>query len=245
MEQSEEGGDSRIVLAPEPSSDTEMAAAGGEDVDVDDDVDEDVGDQEETSKFEPRLKRLPTVWTDEKHSSYLKSIEASFVDQLYNSMGFPGFEPPRKVSVEAKSHLHSSIRTSAGQFKTLRGGSWQKINVGKGELQPDGQNASHALLSNQWIRHYRHSERHHLESTIRQGRAAALDQEMNSSGKSALPYRFTRSLKISNAVPSNLHRPVLTDDDTEASGQNFVNEDIVEEKCSILHSSGRVRPQAP
>lgn len=31
-----------------------------------------------------------TEWTDEKHSLYLKSMEASFVDQLYNSLGLLG-----------------------------------------------------------------------------------------------------------------------------------------------------------
>uniref|UniRef100_A0A7N0SXL8 Uncharacterized protein n=1 Tax=Kalanchoe fedtschenkoi TaxID=63787 RepID=A0A7N0SXL8_KALFE len=230
MEQPDDGGDSRPVV----SSDTEMVAAGG------DDADGDGFDQEETSKF-TRLKPLPIQWTDEKHNLFLESIEASFVDQLYNSMGFLGFELPRKASHDAKSHLRSSIRTSGGQFKTLRGGHWHKINVGNGEHQPDGPNASLGLLSNQWIRHYRHSERHHrLESTICHGKAAAIDQEINSRGKAALPCTFTRSIKISNEVPSNLQCPVFADNDAEASGQNFVNEDTVEEKPTALCSTERV-----
>uniref|UniRef100_A0A7N0ZVR2 Uncharacterized protein n=1 Tax=Kalanchoe fedtschenkoi TaxID=63787 RepID=A0A7N0ZVR2_KALFE len=228
MEQSGGGGDWRLVPAPELFSDTEMETAG------DDDVDEGADDQEETSKLTP-VKPQPTVWTDEKHNLYLKSIEASFVDQLYNSMGFPGFEPPRKASHETKPHLRSSSRTSAGQFKTLRGGHWHKINFGKGEHEPDGQNASHGLLSNQWIRHYRHSERRHLlESANCPGKSAAIDQEINSRGTAALPHKFTSSLKISNEAPSNLHRPVFAYSDAEASGQNFVSEDIAGEKLSIF-----------
>lgn len=29
---------------------------------------------------------MPTEWTDEKHSLYLKSMEASFVHQFYSSL---------------------------------------------------------------------------------------------------------------------------------------------------------------
>lgn len=33
---------------------------------------------------------METEWTNEKHSLYLKSMEASFVDQLYSSLGALG-----------------------------------------------------------------------------------------------------------------------------------------------------------
>ncbi|CAM8939195.1 unnamed protein product [Rhodiola kirilowii] len=166
------------------------------------------------------VKPLPTEWTNETHSLYLKSIEASFVDQLYNNMGFPCFKPSKKSFIEPKSHLHSSVRTSAGQFKTLRGGHWQKISVG--EVQTEGHNAPTSLLSNPWIRHYRHSERYHL-SSVCQEKDAAIDKEINSRRKAA--------------GLNNPHLPVFTDNNTEASGQNFVNDDIMEGKRSSLCST--------
>lgn len=47
---------------------------------------------------------MSTEWTDEKHSMYLKSMEASFVNQLYNSMDTHG----RHTLKGNLSHLKSS-----------------------------------------------------------------------------------------------------------------------------------------
>lgn len=37
-----------------------------------------------------------TEWTDEKHSLYLKSMEGSFVNQLYDSMNFVGWNSQKE-----------------------------------------------------------------------------------------------------------------------------------------------------
>ncbi|KAL6216590.1 hypothetical protein ACLB2K_009811 [Fragaria x ananassa] len=80
---------------------------------------------------------MSTEWTDEKHSMYLKSMEASFVNQLYNSMDSRG----RHTHKGNLSHIKSSkqpqfnSRAASGQFKVLRAGCWQKINFGRGEAE--------------------------------------------------------------------------------------------------------------
>ncbi|CAN8287596.1 unnamed protein product [Cochlearia groenlandica] len=79
-----------------------------------------------------------TEWTDEKHSLYLKSMEASFVNQLYNLLG--------------------SNSPCQDQYKVLRDGLWQKMNVKQPEYRVTrrrGGGGSHAFLSSPWIKHYK------------------------------------------------------------------------------------------
>ncbi|XP_018454159.2 cold-regulated protein 27 isoform X1 [Raphanus sativus] len=92
---------------------------------------------------------MPTEWTDEKHSLYLKSMEASFVDQLYSSLGW---------SLMSKENVGGN--PSEEQFKVFRDGFWQKMNVRqpheyrvKGRRQGGGSN--HEFLKSPWIKHYR------------------------------------------------------------------------------------------
>lgn len=54
---------------------------------------------------------MATEWTDEKHSLYLKSMEASFVSQLYNSSDFLGWRSQEDYSSNPKS----STRNPSGQ----------------------------------------------------------------------------------------------------------------------------------
>lgn len=60
-----------------------------------------------------------TRWTDEKHSLYLKSMEASFVDQLYNSLDMLGWSPDKECSADRKvssqKHNGKGTPTPSGQ----------------------------------------------------------------------------------------------------------------------------------
>lgn len=60
-----------------------------------------------------------TEWTDEKHSLYLKSMEASFVNQLYDSMNFLGWNSQKEKLSGSKSsrQRHCNICTSSGQVQ--------------------------------------------------------------------------------------------------------------------------------
>lgn len=59
-------------------------------------------------------------WTDEKHSLYLKSMEASFVDQLYNSFGLLGWHSQKENPSDSKPSLQMLCKTrnSSGQVWT-------------------------------------------------------------------------------------------------------------------------------
>ncbi|CAI8606308.1 unnamed protein product [Vicia faba] len=77
-------------------------------------------------------------WTDEKHSMYIKSIEASFVNDLYDS---------------------KQGNSTTGQFKVLRGGCWQKMNFERENSQMSRGNSRNDLIANPWIQHYRSSNK--------------------------------------------------------------------------------------
>ncbi|KAK2995604.1 hypothetical protein RJ640_020240, partial [Escallonia rubra] len=103
-----------------------------------------------------------TEWTDAKHSLYLKSMEASFVNQLYNSADLLG----RRSQEDGSSHpkfsrqMHAGTHVPSGQFKVLRDGCWERVNFQKDEPQISKVDASHLLSANPWIRHFRSGCRH-------------------------------------------------------------------------------------
>ncbi|EYU25427.1 hypothetical protein MIMGU_mgv1a026239mg, partial [Erythranthe guttata] len=76
----------------------------------------------------------PVEWTDEKHYSFLKSMESTFVDQLY------------------KSHKTSA---ASSQLKVLRDGRWSTIDL---KRDKSVQEVSKVPSRNPWIKHYRGSD---------------------------------------------------------------------------------------
>ncbi|GMJ15354.1 cold regulated gene 27 [Hibiscus trionum] len=94
-----------------------------------------------------------TEWTDEKHSLYLKSMEASFVNQLYDSMSTLGWNSKEKLPGSKSSRKTHCI--SSGQFKVLRGGCWKKINFERPGFQLNKRDGSHSFVASPWIQHFR------------------------------------------------------------------------------------------
>ncbi|KAF5758948.1 hypothetical protein HanRHA438_Chr16g0747841 [Helianthus annuus] len=74
-------------------------------------------------------------WTNEKHNLYLKSIEASFVDQLYNSLDM--------LSRQTQITNRSDACISSGQCKVLRRGCWSKKSFNREKFQ------------GYWIQHFK------------------------------------------------------------------------------------------
>ncbi|KAG4931632.1 hypothetical protein AAZX31_17G229500 [Glycine max] len=147
-------------------------------------------------------------WTDEKHSMYIKSIEASFVNQLYDSKQM-------KTSYDPA--------TTSGQFKVLRGGCWQKINFERVNPQTSRINQCHDLTENPWIQHYRSS------SKQRSIAVSSLQESVTTTSKVV-------DLGQRKGVPSGsghlhlcesrvCHKDMLYSD-TEMSDQNFVDEEV-------------------
>lgn len=68
-------------------------------------------------------------WTNEKHSSYLNSMEAMFVKQLYNheydGMDSPHWRSRRKNQLNPSSAAQSNLKPhTPGQFKVFESGCW-------------------------------------------------------------------------------------------------------------------------
>ncbi|WVY91725.1 hypothetical protein V8G54_037239 [Vigna mungo] len=158
---------------------------------------------------------MAAEWTDEKHSMYIKSIEASFVNQLYDSKQIRTSFPCKGTSCDPA--------TTSGQFKVLRGGCWQKINFERVNPQTSRINQCHDLTENPWIQHYRSSSKQ--RSTV----APSLQESVSTSSKVV-------DLGQRKGIPSGsghlhlcesrvCHKDMLSSD-TEMSGQNFVDDEV-------------------
>lgn len=62
---------------------------------------------------------MSTEWTDEKHSMYLKSMEASFVNQLYNSMDTRGRHKGNLSHIKSSKQPQFNSRAASGQVLIL------------------------------------------------------------------------------------------------------------------------------
>lgn len=125
---------------------------------------------------------MSTEWTDEKHSLYLKSIEASFVNQLYDSLdchlqhkqsssssrtlckdtcspsGQVWEHCPYSASLSCSAssrHGRDSFSISVFQFKVLRDGLWHEIKFSRPGFQRNEVNRCQCFLTSPWIKHFR------------------------------------------------------------------------------------------
>ncbi|XP_021820163.1 uncharacterized protein LOC110761885 isoform X1 [Prunus avium] len=175
---------------------------------------------------------MSTEWTDEKHSMYLKSMEASFVNQLYSSMDSRGWHSQKGSLLLPKSSRQPQFnsRAPSGQFKVFRGGCWQKINFVRAEAEVNKADGSCGdLLENPWVLHFRSScKTKEVESPIVQ--VASVSEEVDSIGKKEMPCAPATCSKHFRASHSQSCHQDMVGGNTEVSDQNFVDEDIKEEK---------------
>lgn len=202
-------------------------------------------DQEETSSLDsPVTEPMSMEWTDEKHSLYLKSMEASFVDQLYNSFGLLGWHSQKENPSDSKPSLQMLCKTrnSSGQFKVLRGGFWQKINFERARKQMVKADGSHVLLANPWIQHFRSVCR---DETV----VLPAPQENGSSTRKAVPSRGKKASPCGLATTSkqfpmyhcHLRQRDSLSTNTEVSDQNFLDDDVEGGRESSLVSAKRMK----
>lgn len=172
-----------------------------------------------------RIESKPMEWTDEKHSLYLKSMEASFVDQLYSSSDLHNWHSQKDGSAGSLSSrkMPANSYIPSGQFKVLQDGCWSKINFKRDESRMTKAGRSHALPSNPWIRHFK--------TGSRQQRAA----------RPALQGKNTPALQQFLVSDDCLSRQDSTGSNTEVSDQNFPDEDVAREKTSRISSTKRMR----
>lgn len=182
---------------------------------------------------------MSTEWTDEKHSMYLKSMEASFVNQLYNSMDTHGRHTLKGNLSHPKSSKKSQFnsRAASGQFKVLRAGCWQNIDfVSKSdESRCD-------LLANPWILHFRSTcKPKDVESPIVQEQAASRCEEVDSSLKEEISCAPAACSKQFNVSHSHVTHQDMVGGNAEVSDQNFADEDIKDEKAIASCNAKRMK----
>lgn len=171
-------------------------------------------------------KVMPIHWTNEKHSLYLKSMEASFVEQLYNSLDMLGGHWRKWHDSTAARSSKPNTYLMPDQFKVHRNGSWKRFNFGRDELLREVNNEHHLLLSNPWIRHFR--------SRRRQGVALMNPRENIASGRQQWNYRMKQ-------LSHGSHNQCSTYCNEEASDQNFI--DGVEEEGADDSAYRRKKPK--
>ncbi|KAL0737006.1 hypothetical protein Bca4012_013216 [Brassica carinata] len=159
----------------------------------------------------------PTEWTDEKHSLYLKSMEASFVDQLYNSLGALGSKNNKDTTVGPSRRFGNGGKPSEEQFKVLRDGFWQKMNVRQPEYRLNGRHGrgSHEFLRSPWIKHYKPSPK-----TLTDKGCSELENQVVSSKGIVISSSGLRE----GCSHSRDRDQISVGEEAEVSDQNFVNE---------------------
>lgn len=178
-------------------------------------------EQEESSIMESQ-KKESSEWTNEKHSLYLKSIEASFVDQLYNSLDMQSCQTQKTCSSYAIS-TWKNYANASGQFKVLRAGCWSKKNFRREKSQLKDADRPHVSPGNPWIQHFTNGSRHVAV-------AFPSLQERPS----------TTATSLHSHVPeSQLHQDSDCSN-TEVTDQNFVEESSIE-KAHRPRSRKRMR----
>lgn len=195
---------------------------------------EDLGEQE-TTLSEDSHESMYTEWTNEKHSMYLKSMEATFVNQLYSSRN-SNSQKNEELSVMRSSrqtHHDPYSTTPSGQFKVLRGGNWKKINFERPGYRVNRVNqGNHGLGASPWIQHFRSGSRVHvLASQSIQDNASSGNQTMDSDGK---PANVSGSASNSKQFHSCHTEHLCTNDsNTEVTDQNFADEEKAEVNACV------------
>lgn len=187
--------------------------------------------------------QISAKWTDEKHSLYLNSMEASFVEQMHNcedhKMNFHNLLP-RKGRVLEPNTKHSNRKghLPSSQFKVLRRGYWERINFGRVQTPLNICNESHLLFANPWILHFRPVS---TAEELQEMHSSNLQQDGLLSSNTNCLHRKKPGTVTCGVAANSDHSPHYYSDNyhqdsfdcnTEVSDQNFVDEDCREEQLS-------------
>lgn len=176
---------------------------------------------------------MSSEWTDEKHSMYLKSMEASFVDQLYNSMCLSGWRTQKKHHPHMRSSKDAQSHTP-DQYKVYRDGCWQRLKFDKGEPPPGEAEEPDSLQQNPWIQHFRAGVRQ--DQTV-QGNSSFGGQNVGYGGRMLLTCGLAETAEHSPVYQGHQNSS-LTE---EFSDQNFNEESTEEGETDNLHAMKRMK----
>ncbi|CAN4092703.1 unnamed protein product [Withania somnifera] len=160
-------------------------------------------------------------WTNEKHSLYLKSMEASFVDHLYGSLDVVGWHSQNNGLSRPKSSRQKHGNPS-GQYKVFQDGCWTKIDFKKDEPQLNKSKESAAVFASPWIKHYKSAGRYQMRvNSDLQGNTTLVRQNQSP----ASDFGFCHKNYV-----------------TEVMDQNFIDEDLEGgQSSSREHSTKRTK----
>ncbi|KAF3435406.1 hypothetical protein FNV43_RR22495 [Rhamnella rubrinervis] len=157
-------------------------------------------------------------WTDEKHSLYLDSLEASFVNELYHSMHL-GCSSSRKSSWGTYSSQELPDKTNNyGKFVVLRDGSWQNINYEREETFLETAADCHGMKESPCI--------HPITSLGKRHYVASSDPHEQISYNEGFHLRGKLiDFSVSEGISKHKWQEDSVGSITEVSDQNFVDED--------------------
>ncbi|XP_022844048.1 uncharacterized protein LOC111367422 isoform X1 [Olea europaea var. sylvestris] len=184
-------------------------------------------EQEETSTMESQAaESRPIEWTNEKHSLYIKSMEASFVDQLYKSLDLFGSALENfQAKPKSSKHKVKSTDVRSGQYKVFQDGCRSKIDFMSNEPRVNNAEDTGGRQGNPWIQHYRYANRQAARNSSLSHIKASSTTTVNQ-----FPERHFQ-IRHQDSIDSN----------TEVMGQNFNDEDLEEEKSSRVHDTKRTK----
>ncbi|KAL0438729.1 UNVERIFIED_CONTAM: Cold-regulated protein 27 [Sesamum latifolium] len=183
-------------------------------------------EQEETSTF-MATESEPIEWTDEKHCLFFKSMESTFVNQLYKSIDLFGWHSTKNCPSGSKLSKHklTSIRASSGQFKVLRDGCWSKIDFRRDEPKVDQEEESKVQLTNPWIQRYGTSQTEGIRN--RPTSCAEAPSATTDTQHAADNFHLRRQGSLGG--------------NAEVTDQNFNDEALEEEKSGKIHDMETTR----
>ncbi|URD87865.1 hypothetical protein MUK42_28686 [Musa troglodytarum] len=167
-------------------------------------------------------------WTDEKHILFLNSIEASFVNELYNkqyhSKAFLGWLSRIKKRKEPSGPYENDLKS--GQFKVLHKGCWENLIFERDNSHADIENGSFTLSANPWFQHF-------------QSPLIMKQTDLNSSDrfgdiKFIRPSANIASERLDEEATSSKHicHQESIGSSTEVSDQNFIADELIVGKKS-------------
>ncbi|XP_062176554.1 cold-regulated protein 27 isoform X2 [Alnus glutinosa] len=176
-----------------------------------------------------------TEWTDQKHSLYLDSLEASFVTELQRSMRLRGLCSQDNVrGTYSPEEPRTKTRKSSDEFMVLRDGCWQKINFERKDNLLDSTADSHVVLGSPWIRHFTSSGKQRTERSLYVQEDGVLFHEGT---------HLKGNLTSASGSSRGLDHQGFFGSSTEISDQNFVDEDQGE-KSSCASKAKRLKASA-
>ncbi|XP_062210125.1 cold-regulated protein 27-like [Phragmites australis] len=145
------------------------------------------------------LDTMSPGWTDERHMMYISSMEASFVDQLYNH------------------HAHNA---NGEGFKVHRGGVWEYIKYEKKTNSCAQSRKKYCLPANPWIQHFRQ------RNCGSNAQSDGLEVSEGDHESGTQTNRVRLSVSHGREWEACKGEKQLLDESTEVSDQNFADDEV-------------------